>query len=266
MTTSACRPTETHSPLRPAGPDGKTTLWVRSLDDARLRSIPGTEEVTQHFWSPDADWIAFFAQGKLKKVNLTTGTVETLCNATNPRGGSWGADNTIVLSPSSGQGLYVVSASGGEPRPLTTLDAGRAERSHRWPVFLPDGRHFLFVNWSGNPDLSGVYLGSVASSTTTRLAAGATNAAYVEPGYLLVRARRHLLYTTVRSPHAQSPRRGAGGARADPRRAGRGAGGFQHLNERRARLSIQGGVGVPAHMARSPGTPGERRGTNRAAH
>ncbi len=169
-----------------AGPDGKAILWIRALDETALRPVPGTEEITQHFWSPDTAWVAFFAQGKLKRVNLTTGVVETLCNATNPRGGSWGADNTIILSPSTGQGLYVVPASGGEPRQLTALDPRRAERSHRWPLFLPDGRHFLYVNRSGNPEHAGVYVGSTTSSTTNRVAPGTSNAAYVEPGYLLV--------------------------------------------------------------------------------
>jgi Tol biopolymer transport system component len=174
-----------HVAFAAAGSEGKPILWVRSLDDTQLRSIPGTEEVTSHFWSPDAVWIGFFAQGKLKKVNTTTRAVETLGNATNPRGGTWGADNTIVLSPSAGQGLFAVSASGGDFRPLTTLDPGRAERSHRWPMFLPDGRHFLFSNRSGNPEHTGVYVGSIDSAASTRVAAGASNAAYVAPGYLL---------------------------------------------------------------------------------
>jgi Tol biopolymer transport system component len=183
-----------HVAFAAAGPDGKPILWVRSLDAVAPRALPGTEEVTHHFWSPDMASIAFFAQGKLKKVNMTTGAVEALCNATNPRGGTWGADNTIVISPSTGQGLYLVSASGGEPRQLTTLDASRSDRSHRWPVFLPDGRHFLFFNRTGNPEHAGVYLGSSTSPTTTRIVASASNAAYVSSGHLLfIRSGR--LYT-----------------------------------------------------------------------
>jgi len=174
-----------HLALVASGTDGKPVLWVRSLEVDAPRAIPGTDEATQHFWSPDGTSIAFFAQGKLKKVNLATGAVEVLCNATNPRGGAWGADNTIVMSPSTGQSLYVVSALGGEPRQLTKLDASRADRSQRWPAFLPDGRHFLFFNRSGRPEFSGIYLGSTDSATTTRVVASASNGAYAAPGYLL---------------------------------------------------------------------------------
>ena len=168
-----------------SGSDGTPILWVRSLNEVTPRRVPGTEGVTQHFWSPDMTSIGFFAQGKLKKVDVASGAVEALCNATNPRGGTWGADNQIVLSPSTGQGLYIVSAAGGEPRQLTLLDAARSDSSHRWPVFLPDGRHFLFFNRTGRPEHAGVYVGSTTSGTTTRVAASASNAAYVAPGHLL---------------------------------------------------------------------------------
>src|SRR5437879_438643 len=97
------------------------------------------------FWPPNSRFLAFFASGNLKKVDVTGGPPLTLCDATNPRGGSWSPRDVIVFSALSRGGLMCVPAGGGTPIPVTELDPSSHENSHRWPWFLPDGRHFLFL-------------------------------------------------------------------------------------------------------------------------
>jgi Tol biopolymer transport system component len=123
-----------------------SVLAVRSLDALEAQILPGTEGVTSApFWSPDSRFIGFFAQRKLKKVDVTGGPPQELCDA-NGDGATWNRDGVIVFSPTNTSGLFRVSAAGGTPVPLTTLDPSRQERSHRHPWFLPDGRHFLYVS------------------------------------------------------------------------------------------------------------------------
>jgi len=129
-----------------------TRLWIRRLSDSSARLLPGTDDAKFPFWSPDGRSLAFFAQGQLKRIELAGGPPRALAPVSDPRGGSWSKDGVIVLAPNSGDGLYRMPADGGPVSRLTTLDAGRHEVSHRWPVFLPDGKHVLFVNRSPNPD------------------------------------------------------------------------------------------------------------------
>ena len=135
-------------------PDGKTLvyagmrdtrpmLFVRRLDRDEIRPIPGTDGAALPFLSPDGLQVGFFAEGKLKKVALDGGPPITLCDARIPRGGSWGADGTIVFTPSAMSGLQRISSSGGEPRQVTTPDAAKGEK-HLFPQLLPDGEHVLF--------------------------------------------------------------------------------------------------------------------------
>jgi serine/threonine-protein kinase len=127
------------------GSNGTEPLYIRAFDHMETVPIPGTERATGPFFSPDGKWIAFFADGNLRKVNLQGGTPLTLCEATNPRGGAWGADDTIVFAPGSASGLYRVPARGGNAVAVTHVDRARQERSHRWPAFLPDGKAVLFT-------------------------------------------------------------------------------------------------------------------------
>jgi serine/threonine protein kinase/Tol biopolymer transport system component len=127
------------------GSSGTAPLYIRAFDHVETAPIPGTERATGPFFSPDGRWIAFFADRKLRKVNLQGGTPITLCEAANPRGGAWGADDTIVFAPGSDSGLYQVPARGGSPVAVTHIDRARQERSHRWPAFLPDGKAVLFT-------------------------------------------------------------------------------------------------------------------------
>jgi Tol biopolymer transport system component len=126
--------------------DVRSHLFVRRLDLDEIRPIPGTDGTARFaspFMSPDGLEVGFFADGKLKKVSLSGGSPITLCDAAAPRGGSWGADGTIVFVPSSPSGLWRIPASGGEPRRVTNPDVAKGDR-HSFPQILPDGEHVLF--------------------------------------------------------------------------------------------------------------------------
>jgi serine/threonine protein kinase len=133
-----------------SGPSGGTQqLYLRALDNPESKLIPGTEMAGGLFFSPDGQWIAFFAQGKLKKVSIAGGAVDTVCSSGSDAGGCWGLDNTIVFTPSVSSGLFRIPAEGGIPEVLTTLDASKGEISHRYPQFLPGGNAILFTVLKG---------------------------------------------------------------------------------------------------------------------
>ena len=128
---------------------GTRGLWLRPLDSIAARRLPGTDGAVIPFWSPDGRQLGFFAEGKLKRLSLQAGDVQVICPAPNPRGGAWGAGDVIVFAPTASGPLMRVPASGGEPQVATTLDTARGESAHRFPSFLPDGRHFLYVALPG---------------------------------------------------------------------------------------------------------------------
>jgi Tol biopolymer transport system component len=119
-------------------------LWVRDLDRGEATPLPSTEGGQMAFWSPDGTQIAFFADGKLKRIDLRGGPAQTICDAPTPRGGAWGPDGAIVFTPAFRVGLSIVRP-GGAPQTLTTLDEARNEKSHRFPRFLPGGETILFL-------------------------------------------------------------------------------------------------------------------------
>ena len=143
------------------GSDGKgRRLFVRRLGSPEFRAIPGTEFADDPFWSPDGQWLAFFARGKLKKVAVDRGAPVDICNASEARGGSWGRAGNIIFTPHLiDSAVYRVSANGGVPEPVTRLDESRGDNSHRWPVFLPDGVHFLYFVRSFEDGRRGIYVG-----------------------------------------------------------------------------------------------------------
>jgi Protein kinase domain/WD40-like Beta Propeller Repeat len=125
------------------GPNGKQQLTTRLLDQAHAMLLPGTEGGRDPFFKPDGQWIGFFADNKLKKISVQGGALVTLCDVTNPQGGSWGEDGNIVFAPSNLSALSRVSEAGGAPERLTKLTAGQV--THRWPQVLPGGQAVLFT-------------------------------------------------------------------------------------------------------------------------
>jgi serine/threonine protein kinase len=160
-------------------------LWVRALDTVVSRPLDETQDGFAPFWSPDSQWIAFFSGGKLKKVEASGGPVETLCDAPLGRGGTWNQEGFIVFSPNLSQPLFEIAAAGGTARPLTQMDASRQEVSHRWPTFLPDGKHYIFFVRAATPEATGIYGGVLGSDKHTLMIASSLNGVYAEPGYLL---------------------------------------------------------------------------------
>ncbi len=146
--------------------DERSRLWVHSLASLSRRPLPGTESGTFPFWSPDSRSIGFFADGKLKRVDLDNGLVRTLADASIGRGGTWGPDGTIVFSPGTNDPLLSVSALGGKPKPLTRLGATQA--GHRFPQFLPDGRHLIYYA-TGSPESRGEMVAAIDGSEARRL-------------------------------------------------------------------------------------------------
>jgi serine/threonine protein kinase/Tol biopolymer transport system component len=130
--------------------DGKTLLWVRSLDSLTAQSLAGTEDAASPFWSPDSRFLAFFSAGRLKKVDVTGGPPQTLCTVDGVRGGTWSRDGTILFSGAPGP-IRRVPAAGGVPTTVTKVQSP-SELSHNWPQFLPDGRHFLYWLFARDAD------------------------------------------------------------------------------------------------------------------
>jgi len=166
--------------------EGTTALYVRPLDTMEARRLPGTEDAAYPFWSPDSAFLGFFGRGKLWKIDIIGGPPQTLCESSSSRGASWSSDGTVVFSPSLGNGgLYKVSAAGGAPAQVTDLDAKLQEATHRWPMFMPDGKHFLYVIHSVKPENSGIFIGSLDSSVKKRLLPDEYHVEYAPQGYLV---------------------------------------------------------------------------------
>lgn len=143
--------------------NGKTQVWVRPLGELVSTPIEGTEGATFPFWSPNGRSMGFFAQGKLKRVSLDgSNPPMVLCDAPFGRGGSWNSKGIIIFAPNSHSGIYRIREGGGEPTPITTVDTSM-HTTHRWPKFLPDGDHFIFLAAThfNPPTQDGVYMSSL---------------------------------------------------------------------------------------------------------
>ena len=139
------------------GEDGKSALYLRGLQSEEIRKLQDSENAAHPFWSPDSRWIGFYSDDKLKKVDTAGGPAIALCNAQDGRGGSWSRSGVILFQPRFSDPLFKVAAGGGVPEPVTKLDEKESHVAHRWPMFLPDGRHFLFyVVSTTNPATSDV--------------------------------------------------------------------------------------------------------------
>jgi serine/threonine protein kinase len=165
---------------------GKIALWVRPMNSLEAHKLPGTDGAIFPFWSPDSRSLAFFADSKLKTIELNGGSVSVVCDANLGRGGAWGPGGIIIFTPDTQVGIYRVSASGGTPVPVTQIDTSK-HTSHRWPFFLPDGKHFLYLAMNHDPTRSGsdtVYYASLDGRENRPLTRVQSNAVY-SGGFLL---------------------------------------------------------------------------------
>ena len=170
---------------------GRRMLWLRPRDGVSMNPLAGTENAASPFWSPDSNWIGFFANGQLKKINATGGPVQTLCAVQlNDVTGTWNRDGIILFAgersgPEALDGLYKVSASGGEKAQIAKPDRSKGEQWYIWPYFLPDDQHFLYLASDERSKGSTLYVGSLDSNNRKALLQISSRAEYVSPGYLL---------------------------------------------------------------------------------
>ena len=170
-------------------PGGNSRLWIRSKDSFSPQAVPNDDYFLFPFWSPDENSIGFFTEDSLKRFDLNTGAIVSLCKVTGPpRGGTWSSKGVIVFASSArGAPLYRVSASGGEPNPITQTKPSQTF-GHRWPWFLEDGEHFLYWAQTDSPkeaQASGIFISSLATLNQSRFLIGATERAIVSSGHLL---------------------------------------------------------------------------------
>lgn len=190
-------------------PDEKTAepmLHVQRVGSPATTVIAGSEGASYPFWSPDHEYLAFFANGKLQKVAASGGSPQTLASVSTARGGSWGSKNVIVYAPNAPGVLWKVNADGSGAAVLTAGLTREGEVSHRWPAFLPDGDHFLF--WAGNfgnardDRISGIYLSSLAAREKHLVVLAHSNVGYGDGHLVYADDRRQLVATPFNVPKA----------------------------------------------------------------
>jgi Tol biopolymer transport system component len=187
----------TDPPSSAISPDGRTVvflatdststprLWARPIGSLAAQAMDGTDNASFPFWSPDGRFVGFFADGKLKKVAVSGGSPEALCDAPDGRGGSWGRDGVIVFAPVAAGSISRVSADGGDPIEIMRPDSAKGETGLRWPEFLPDGKHYLMVSLPSRQGNFDVYLCSLDSKDRKRILSAAAAPVYVPPGFLV---------------------------------------------------------------------------------
>ena len=170
----------------------KNAIWVQRLNELSAKKLEGTEGAFFPFWSADGKFLGFFADFHLKKIPAEGGPATVLAEAANARGGSWNQDNVIIYEPDYRDSLWRIPANGGAPERLTKFEAGK-HTTHRWPNFLPDGKHFLFfaTNHSGNSE-QGVYYGLLEDGSYKHLVDSDSQGIFAN-GYLLYHRQSQLL-------------------------------------------------------------------------
>ena len=170
--------------------EGASKLYVRYFADVEARPIEGTGDAKGPFFSPDGHWVAYFQEGKLKKILVEGGSPVALADIPNPRGGVWLDDDTIVYSPQYTAGLWRVPARGGKAEELTKLDAAKGERTHRWPEALPGGKRILFTVGSArapsNYEAAEVDVLDLVTGKRAKAFEGGSMPRFVPPDRLLV--------------------------------------------------------------------------------
>lgn len=183
----ALAPTGTHLVFVASDKEGESSLFVQDFATGEARRLDGTANAAFPFWSPDSRHLAFFADAKLKTVDIQSGSPQTLLAVPDARGGSWSRSGTLLYSPGSRLGLYRVASTGGKPEPVTRL--GKGEISHRWPHFLPDGEHALFLvqraEGGAADDPSTIEIVSLSTGKRRELLRANSSVFYSPPGYLL---------------------------------------------------------------------------------
>jgi Tol biopolymer transport system component len=163
---------------------GRAQVWIRTLDSVLAQALAGTEGASFPFWSPDSRSVAFFADGKLKRTDLAGGAPQTIADAPNGRGGSWGPGGNVVFTPTPNGPLYRVSAVGGTAAQETSLRADEEAVTHYWPEFLPDGRRFLYYQRSREAIHQGIYVKTLGSPDAVRVL-GTNGRSVYSAGHLL---------------------------------------------------------------------------------
>jgi serine/threonine protein kinase len=164
---------------------GKNRLWVRALNALKAHPLEGTEGTTRPFWSPDSRYLGFFAEGKLKKIDVTGGPAQKICDAPTGADGSWSVDGVILFDGEGADPIYRVPAAGGTPVAAVKEEASRKETEVGWPEFLPDGRHFFYMAAGQKAENNAYRIGTLDSAETKLLAPAQTLVTYAPPGYLL---------------------------------------------------------------------------------
>ena len=170
------------------GSDKQRRLYIRPLDQLQATVLVGAEGASQPFFSPDSQWIAFFAEGRLKKISVHGGAPEIICDSRAAQSGSWGDDGNIILANRNDSALSKVSSSGGTPAPFTILDKSKSETSQHWPQVLPGSKEVLYTSQATNTNFyedADIIAYSVASGQPKTILHGGFHAIYLPDGYLV---------------------------------------------------------------------------------
>ncbi len=179
-----------------ASGEGKTALWIRPMKGLEAQELPSTEKADFPFWSPDSRFVGFFADGKLHKVDITGGSPLLICDATNPRGGSWNEAGDILFARGTA-GIFRVPSGGGIPKLVMATDTAYKEESLWWPVFLPDGNHFLFTSVGVFDDQVRAYIAALDDTTRSLLLSCDANVVFAPPSRVLFLNNRTLMSQSI---------------------------------------------------------------------
>ena len=164
---------------------GKSRIWIRPLNALAAQPLAGTEGTSRPFWSPDSRFLAFFAEGKLEKIDVSGGPPQKICDAQGGSDGTWSPEGVILFDGTGTDPIYRVPAAGGTPVPAVKVETSRKETQVGWPEFLPDGRHFLYMATGEKADDNLYRVGALDSTESKVLAPAQTLVTYAPPGYLL---------------------------------------------------------------------------------